>query len=493
MTSFSVFFGRDPRSGRLAALLLGLLFGGASHLSWAQAPAASALPAEVDAALARAKLPREAVTLLVVDAEGKSPPRLSHRASQPVNPASIMKLVTTYAALDVLGPAYTWNTPVYVDGAVRDGTLQGNLYVKGQGDPKLVVERLWLMLRRVQGLGVKSIAGDIVLDRSAFETVEQDPGAFDGEPLRPYNAAPDALLLNFKAVVMTFVPDRTANIATVQYEPPLAGVQMQSTVPIALGDCADYRGNLKADFSDPARIRFAGFYPAACGERVWPVAYADPKSYAVRAVEGVWRDMGGRLSGQVREGRVPAGLKPAFDMPSPALGELVRDINKYSNNVMAQQLFLTLSLPPRTGNAPGAGTATLAASRDMLRGWWRERFGDADLPVFDNGSGLSRQDRISAQALARLLQSAYASPAMPELMSSLPITGVDGTLRSRRGKGAGAAHLKTGTLRDVVGVAGYVHAASGRRYVLVAITNHANASGMRAAIDALVDWTVRDN
>ena len=490
MTFSHAIFARHSR-GLWQAVGCALLFALACHPVAAQAP--SALPAEVDAALARARLPREAVTLLVVDADGKSAPRLSHRANQPVNPASIMKLVTTYAGLDVLGPGYTWATPVYVEGAVRDGTLFGNLYVKGQGDPKLVVERLWLLLRRVQGLGVKNIAGDIVLDRSAFETVEQDPGAFDGEPLRPYNAAPDALLLNFKAVVMTFVPDRTANTAMVQFEPPLAGVQMQAAVPIALGDCADYRASLKADFSDPTRIRFAGVYPAACGERVWPVAYADPKSYAVRAVEGVWKDMGGKLSGQVREGRVPPGLKPAFDVASPALGELVRDINKYSNNVMAQQLFLTLSLPQRVANGPGNGTATLAASREMLRGWWRERFGEADLPVFDNGSGLSRQERISAQALARLLQAAYASPVMPELMSSLPITGVDGTLRARRGKGTGTAHLKTGTLRDVVGVAGYVHAASGRRYVLVAIANHANAFGMRAAIDALVDWTVRDN
>jgi serine-type D-Ala-D-Ala carboxypeptidase/endopeptidase (penicillin-binding protein 4) len=172
----------------------------------------------------------------------------------------------------------------------------------------------------------------------------------------------------------------------------------------------------------------------------------------------------------------------------------VRDINKYSNNVMAQQLFLTLSLPPRSaGGGPQAGVATLAGSREVLRNWWRDRFGETDLPTFDNGSGLSRSERISAQALARLLQAAYASAAMPELMSSLPISGVDGTLRRSRGKGTGSAHLKTGSLRDVTGVAGYVHAASGRRYVVVAIANHANAAGMRAAIDALVEWTVKDN
>jgi D-alanyl-D-alanine carboxypeptidase/D-alanyl-D-alanine-endopeptidase (penicillin-binding protein 4) len=441
-----------------------------------------ALPAEIDAALARAKLPQGAVALLVVDVEAKMPPRLSHRAAVPVNPASVAKLATTFAALDQLGPAFSWATPVYLDGPVHDGVLQGNLYIKGQGDPKLVVERLWLLLRRVQGLGIRTIAGDILLDRSAFETVPADPGAFDGEPLRPYNAAPDALLLNFKSVTMTFNPlrDRVA----VHVEPALAGVQFPASVVLTPGECADWRGGLKADFTDPAHIRLSGGYPASCGERSWPVAYADPRSYAARAVAGQWQELGGKLGGTVKDGRVPPALKPVFELLSPPLAEVVRDVNKFSNNVMAQQLFLTLSLQQQ-------GLGTLEGSRQALRAWWRDRLG-GDAPRIDNGSGLSRDDRISAQQLARLLQYAWASPLMPELMSSLPIAGTDGTLRNGRGKSLGLAHLKTGSLRDVNAVAGYVHAASGKRYVLVAIANHANAAAMRPVIDALVDWTARD-
>ena len=445
--------------------------------------AAQGLPAEVEAALARAKLPRDALSMLVVEAEGKAAPRVSHRAGVAVNPASVAKLVTTYAALDQLGPAFTWSTPVYVDGVVQGGTLAGNVYLQGQGDPKLVVERLWLLLRRIQGLGITQIQGDIVLDHSAFETVHQDAGAFDGEPLRPYNAAPDALLLNFKAVVMTFVPDRGGR-AQIQYEPPLAGVQTSPSVALGAGDCGDWRAGLKADFSDPGRIRFAGSYPSSCGERAWPVAYAQPKSYAARAVAGLWSEMGGKLSGQVRDGRTPASLRPAFTLQSPSLAEIVRDINKFSNNVMAQQLFLTLSLQQR-------GSGTQEGSREIMRTWWRERVG-GEPPGFDNGSGLSRDERITAQQLARLLQVAWASPLMPELISSLPVAGTDGTLRRMSGRNAGLAHLKTGSLRDVTAVAGIVHAASGRRYVLVAIANHPNAVAARPAIDALIEWTARD-
>ena len=461
---------------------------------------AQTLPSEVEAALARAKVPRDALAALVVDAApaltspaGAPRALLSHRAQAPVNPASVMKLVTTYAGLELLGPGYTWTTPVYVDGSISQGVLTGNLIIQGRGDPKLVVERLWLLLRRVQSLGIKTITGDILLDRSAFAVPPQNAADFDGEPLRPYNAAPDALLINYKSVVMTLNPNPGAGIASIHYDPPLANVQLQASVPLAAtADCTDYRAALQADFSDPFRIAFKGSYPASCGEKVWAVAYADPASYAERAVLGLWQAGGGKLGGRVREGRAPVGLKSVFEITSPPLTEVIQGINKFSNNVMAQQLFLTLSLPLGGPGAPG-GSASPEASREVLRAWWRERFGDQDTPTFDNGSGLSRQERITPQALARLLQTAYVSGSMPELMASLPILGVDGTLRKSRSRSAqGWAHLKTGSLRDSTALAGYVHTPSGRRLVVVGVINHANAPAARPALDALVDWAVKE-
>jgi len=182
---------------------------------------------------------------------------------------------------------------------------------------------------------------------------------------------------------------------------------------------------------------------------------------------------------------VPTGLAPAFEMQSPALAEVIRDINKFSNNVMAQQLFLSLGLQQK-------GVGTLEGSREAMRRWWRDRIGPGETPTFVNGSGLSREERITALQLGRLLQVAWASPLMPELAASLPVAGIDGTLRRSRGKGVGLAHLKTGSLRDTWGVAGYVHAASGKRYVLVAIANHPNAHAARPAVEALIDWAARD-
>jgi D-alanyl-D-alanine carboxypeptidase/D-alanyl-D-alanine-endopeptidase (penicillin-binding protein 4) len=471
--------------------LRGLLILGMLGLSGTADARVQDIPPEVEAALSRAKVPRDAVAFLVVDAQGQGGARLAHRSDAAMNPASVMKLVTTYAALDLLGPSYTWPTPVYVEGAIREGTLYGNLYIQGQGDPRLVLERLWLLLRRVQGLGIKTIAGDIVLDQSAFRLPEHDPASFDGDPLRPYNAAPDALLINFKSVVMTLVPEASNLVARVQYDPPLDGVQMQATVPLIGGDCGDYRGTLKADFSDPLRIRFNGAYAQSCGEKVWPVAYADPKNYATRAVAGLWQEMGGKLQGVSRLGTVPAGpqWKAALEIRSAPLAEIIRDINKYSNNVMAQQVFLTLGRS--VSGTGGSSAATFESSQATVQRWWRERISADGLPVLDNGSGLSRQERINAQALANLLQSAYQSTVMPELMSSLPISGIDGTLRRAKNRNIGTAHLKTGSLSNVVALAGYVHGSGGQRWVLVALVNHPNANAARPALDALVDWTAR--
>ena len=469
------------------------LLAGAAWL-WSCAAFAQ-IPLPVSVELARAKVPPEAVALLVADVGHSQTPRLSHQSASPMQPASVMKLVTTFAALDTLGPAFTWNTPVYLDSKSKskpgEKVFHGDIYIKGQGDPKFVVERLWLLMRRIQGLGIQKIDGDIVIDRSAFAPVTADPGRFDGEPLRPYNAAPDAFLVNYSTLVFTFTPDAAAGVARIQTDPPLADVKLPQQVPLTAGLCNDYRSALAADFTDPLRPRFAGGYASACGERSWPVAYADPGQFAARAVHGMWISLGASVTGGVRYGSIPAQVLergPAFTVKSPTLAEVIRDINKYSNNVMAQQLFLTLGRGSAGGEAQSP--ASFAASNAFVQSWWAQRFGASDAPLLENGSGLSRQESISAHALGQLLQAAYAAPTMPELMASLPIAGQDGTLK--RSNTSTSAHLKTGSLSNVLSIGGYVLARSGKRYVVVAMVNHANAAATRPAIDALLDWTAND-
>lgn len=479
---------RDAPAGRrhrLARVLAGLL-------AAAGAAVAAPLPPEVAAVLQRERVPADALSVVVEEVADATPDgrvpaarqRLVHLADRPQNPASLTKLLTTYAALDLLGPAWTWRTPVWLNGEVHDGVLDGALIMQGRGDPKLVLERLWLLLRRVQQAGVREIRGDVVLDRDAFAPPQAAPGDFDNEPLKPYNVRADALLLNFKTVTYRFVPEPARGVARVVAEPALGPVQAE--VPLAAGGCGDWRGGLQARFDGP--VRFDGRYPEACGEREWPVADPQPQSYAARLVARLWQDAGGRIAGSVKDGPAPTATAPSFEFASPPLAEVVRDINKFSNNVMAQQLFLTLGLERGAAGTPDA-------AREVLRRWLAERLRlDADTlreVVIDNGSGLSRETRLSTRLLARLLQSAWRSPVMPELLASLPSSAVDGTLR-RTTVAAGRAQLKTGSLRDVAGVAGYVLGDSGRRYVVVAVVNHPNAAAVRPAFDALVRWTLDD-
>ena len=469
----------------------------------AQSQAAAFLPPTVNSALQRAGLPASALSALVVPVSPSGPDRLRHRADVAVNPASVMKLVTTYAAIDLLGPDFTWNTSFYTDGDMSGGALRGNLYVRGGGDPKLVLERIQAAFMALQDKGVQVVLGDIVLDHSAFEVANQDPAEFDGEGLRPYNASPDALLVNFKSVILTFQPDVAAGVARVLSEPPMAGLAIDATVPLSRAGCGDWRGALRARFEDANSIRFEGRYPQGCGEKVWPVAYQDPASYAARALEGLWRASGGALTGNVRAGLTPPGAKLLHEAQSLPLTDIINDVNQWSNNVMAQQVFLTLGrlAPARLdamtvprGPLTPMRAGRLERSRDVVARWWKTTFGIHTVaPVMDNGSGLSREERITPDALVALLQHAARHPNGERFVQSLSVAGVSGTAaryaRSPESAARGNAWLKTGTLRDVVGIAGYVQTQNGTRYAVVGIVNHPSAGAARPALDALVDWT----
>ncbi|WP_291066361.1 D-alanyl-D-alanine carboxypeptidase/D-alanyl-D-alanine-endopeptidase [Hydrogenophaga sp.] len=487
--------------------LAGWLLAAAS--AWALPAAAQALPPDdplppaVRAALARADVPPSAFSALVVTLGPQPRERLRHRAHAVVNPASVMKLVTTYAAIDLLGPDFTWHTDFYAGGPVSHGVLRGNLYVRGGGDPKLVYERLQAAFGNLQQQGVYVILGDLVLDHSAFDLPVHDPGAFDGAALRPYNAGPDALLVNFRTVELRFAPDQAAGVARVSSVPPLQGLAIDAQVPLSRAPCGNWRAGLQARFDDANAIRFEGQFPQRCGEQSWSLAYQEPASHAARALEGLWRAGGGALTGSVRAGRTPAGARLLHEARSLPLSEIIDDVNRLSNNVMAQQVFLTLGqLAPERINALTVPRERLTPvrvggferSREVMHRWWHSTFGTRyATPVLDNGSGLSRDERITPEALVSLLRHADSHPQGEQFTRSLALAGVKGTAaRMARGEHSAArgnAWLKTGTLRDVSGIAGYVFARSGTRLAVVAIINHPNAPAARPALEALLEWS----
>ena len=343
------------------------------------------------------------------------------------------------------------------------------------------------MLRALRARGVREIRGDLVLDRSYFAPEGGDPGRFDNEPTRPYNTAPDALLVNFKAVRLQFHPDPERRGLAIVAEPPLPPVQVLNNVALDNEPCGDWVGRLKLTALDEgasARLLFSGSYSLACGEKVRSFSVLTHPQYVHALFSLLWRELGGTFGGAVRDGETPPGARLLLSNQTQPLADIVRDINKFSNNVMARQLYLALGAialgPPATGEKGGR----------VIRQWLSARRIPAYELVLENGSGLSRVERISAKTLALMLQAAHRSAVMPEFVSSLPVVAVDGTMKKRLAGAdvAGQAHIKTGSLTGVRAIAGYVLDHRGRRVVVVCLVNHARAAAAHVLHDALLQW-----
>jgi D-alanyl-D-alanine carboxypeptidase/D-alanyl-D-alanine-endopeptidase (penicillin-binding protein 4) len=373
---------------------------------------------------------------------------------------------------------------VYAQGPLVADVLNGDLIIQGSGDPRLAHEDLARLLRRLRSLGVREIQGDLVLDRSLFQTTLDDAAAFDGLPYRAYNALPDALLLDAKAISLRFFPDAQTQSVRVAMEPPMVDFLIEPP-KLDTEPCINWREKL-GTVVDPSSVHFSGTYSVDCGERVL-VLHAHTLSHA-RYFDAVfrqlWRELGGSIVGVMREEKKLESARELLQWESPTLAQIIRDINKHSNNVMARQLLISLAtLPTSTAVTPEVGAAQAKA--------WLDTLGvNSESVVIENGAGLSRKERLSANTLSKVLYHAWHSPYMPEFIASLPIVGVDGTMiRTLKNSAVKArAHIKTGSLNDVASIAGYVKAKSGRWISVVCMINHAEANSARTSFNELLEW-----
>jgi D-alanyl-D-alanine carboxypeptidase/D-alanyl-D-alanine-endopeptidase (penicillin-binding protein 4) len=467
-----------PFARILVRLLAGLLISGS-----VAAACAAGLPPAFTAALEDAGIPpgRVAVVVQPLDA---AEPVLSHNAEAALNPASVMKLVTSFAALQQLGPGYIWTTDVWADGPITDGVLDGNLVIKGRGDPTLTLERMWLLQRELRARGIRHIRGDLVLDTSHFEVPAIDPGAFDDEPFALYNAPPGALVANFNATTLRLKPDARQVLIV----PDIALPGMVLISQLVLEDstaCNGWKDAITPFMPEPGQpvLVMSGRYARGCGEQTLSLNLFEPAATFDFIFRGLWAETGGTLGGTTVAGRAPAS-GPWLSFASPPLTDALVRLNKHSNNLMTRNLFLTLGA--EAYGVPGTPDKGARAVREVLT----QRGVSTRKLVLENGAGLSRIERISARALTQLLQAAWRSPLFAEFESALPIAATDGTLKRRFNGSAliGNAHLKTGTLRDVSALAGYVMTARGERMSFVMLVNHANARNSEAAQRALLEW-----
>lgn len=474
-----------PYLSSFGCLLMLVLLAGCAGLRGG--PAGTGLPPAVAESFRQAGVPPQAIAIDVRAAEGGSA-LLALNAARPFQPASVMKLVTTEAALELLGPGHRWITRIYLRGPLQDGVLDGDLIIEGGGDPRFAHEDLWRLLARLRALGLQEIRGDLIVDNALFAPAASDPAAFDGRPDRAYNAPPDALLLDAKALTLRLLPAVAGQPVRMAVQPPLANFRVEP--PLAAdGPCERLREQLQPVWSVQG-LRFGGSYPVSCGERelAFHLYTLEPVAYVDAVFRALWAQLGGILTGGTVAGRVPADSREVAQWISAPLSEQIRDINKYSNNPMARNLLLSLAAER------GAAPATAEAAAIGVGNWLTAAGIDARTLVLENGSGLSRSERLSAGLLAALLQRAWRQPTMPEFVASLPIAGTDGTMARRFAASPlqGSAHIKTGSLADVASIAGYVTARSGRRMVVVCLVNHPRAAGARAAFDQLLEWVYRN-
>jgi serine-type D-Ala-D-Ala carboxypeptidase/endopeptidase (penicillin-binding protein 4) len=467
-----------PPSFVVVALLLALLP--------ARAPAGG-LPSPVAAAIATAGIDLQQVGISVRPLDDGAP-LVAHNDRTAMNPASAMKLVTTYAALSLLGSDYRWRTTVAMRGRLTEDVLQGDLVLRGGGDPKLVIEDMTELVGRLRSAGLREIAGNLVIDDSLYD-VGDARGSIDGNDAQPYNVAPNAALMNFKATRFVFRPDNGK--VSIELDPPLAGVRLVNQVKLIRGACRFGASGLAiTDAGSDARpeIRVGGAYAAGCGEQSTMAAVLTHRQFIDAFFRAAWQVAGGSWSGRAVIERSASERRqtPLADWTSPrTLAEVVKDINKFSNNVMARQVMLQASAVRSPGQP-----ATVAHARRVIADWLDARGLRFPELVIDNGSGLSREERIAPDSLARLLMDVGLSEHRAEFVDSLPVAGVDGTMRHRLVAEpiTGNAWIKTGSLEGVRSIAGYVNAASGKRYAVVMFVNGPRAQASRVAQDTLLRW-----
>ncbi|MEM7280698.1 MAG: D-alanyl-D-alanine carboxypeptidase/D-alanyl-D-alanine-endopeptidase [Pseudomonadota bacterium] len=409
---------------------------------------------------------------------------LSFNSDQPRNPASTMKVVTGLAALEILRPGYRWQTRFYSDAEPSNGVLNGDIYLVGGGDPYLVQERVWLMLQALKRRGVTTIAGDLVLDDSLFEPIIEDTGAFDNQPFRIYNALPSAVLTNFNSTYFVFRP--SGNRVAIEAFPEMPDLSINNQLRIAQRSCGGYRRGIALSMQKANVARFDGRFPNRCRRYGFTRSVLAPETYTAGLIRSLWTQLGGELEGKTRVGTPGDEAYRLLTFDSLNAGDVTRLMNKHSSNLIARHLLLTM------GGEQFGWPATEHNGRKAITEWLDRKGLVFPELIIENGAGRSRDARISARNLTRLVIAGYQSQYMPEFLASLALLGQDGTLDDRHQRTSlnGKAHLKTGRLDHVTAIAGVMQNRHGKRFALTVFHNDHNVHrGLGEAVqDSLLQW-----
>lgn len=492
-----------PTSSRqrslLSLLIVGLLF----FTSPAQAQDATrALPIAIEQLLKQSGLPPSALHITVLPAR-QGDAVLAFQDLEAVSPASTMKLVTTQAALDQLGPQFRWKTQFLSSVPVVKGRLKGNLIIKGGGDPDLTWEKFASLLRQLRQQGLREIRGNIILDRSYFQPQrpELNAPAFDENPDAYYNVIPDALLIHSNLTAIKLNADQQqiqAHLLT-----PSHGIQLRSQLKLSNAPCNQWKNGWRTphikidedaakDTAGNIEISLQGNFPRHCLTTVY-LNLLERNAYIAKLFRAFWTELGGTWKGNILDGNGPDNAISLLTHESATLADTLKIVNKASDNVMARIVFLTVGTEAKieTATEPSAQDSQQRAS-DAVRRWLEQQNINTKDFSIENGSGLSRTDRISTQQLAQVLRRAAQSNWYPEFATSLPIVGIDGTMQKRLKDSPAQARsrIKTGYLKNAIAIAGFVRDTQGKDMIVVAILNaeELTVAQGKPLLDGIINW-----
>ena len=442
------------------------------------------LPAPIAKAIRAKEVAGQSISIIAQPLSGEAP-ILAHQIELALNPASVMKLVTTWSALNILRPDYRWQTSAHLQGSLIGEVLNGDLVLKGGGDPKLVIEDLTEWLSAMRRSGLRDIKGDLIIDESFFENIGPSMETFDSDTGQPYNVRPHPMMLNFKSTKFTVAAQ--GGVSLVLLDPPLSDIRIDNQIKVVSGPCRHGANGLTVSDSAPITVRLAGLYSASCGEQSTYAAVLDHRAFIFALFKSTWLGLGGTISGTYKSGAASAREWSVWRSPR-TLTDITKDINKFSNNVMTRHLLYQMGIDTSKTNVK----SSVSVERGRANVLRLLKSQGLDLPelVLENGSGLSRLERISTRSLAKLLITAADSPLADVYRESFPVVGVDGTM-SRRLPNSGVvgnAWIKTGSINQVSAIAGYVFAKSGKRYAIAMLANGAGANAMHAVQDQLLLW-----
>lgn len=364
-------------------------------------------------------------------------------------PASITKLFTSAAVLDGFGPSHKFVTEIWTHGTVKNGRLSGDLYLKGLGDPSFVSEKMWFLVNEFTRTGIKEVTGNLIVDDTYFDAVRFDPGRMPNRGDRAYDAPVGAMSFNWNSTTVHVRPTVVNSKVSVWINPPNEFVRVSNTATTSRRKSS--LQVVRAEASGYNEIRVSGSLRAGAKEKTVYKNITNPPLYSGANLKEFLAQRGIEIEGKVKLGTVPSKALLVAQVEGEPVGDLISSLNKFSNNYVAEMLAKNL------GKLNDSGPGTMAKGLASIRRYIEKTTGSGSKDFnLSNVSGLTRKNLFTPRQFLSLLTGLKSNfQIYPEFVRSLPISGKDGTLKSRLKDVAGLIRAKTGLLNGVVSLAGY--------------------------------------